>query len=62
MLKETEFYCVQCRNQVKLPKNNIYFGNDRNGRPRLVGEDRYGHSVFKYVKYSQADRLEQKYS
>jgi hypothetical protein len=60
-LKQTQFYCVQCRKRVTVPAQDIYFEHDRAGKPRLVASDKYGHQLFKYVKWSQAAQLARKY-
>lgn len=60
-LKQTEFYCVECRKRVKVPTEDIQVSIDKQGRPRLEGMDKYNHKLFKYIKFSHEDKLGKKF-
>jgi len=60
-LRETEFYCVQCRCKCKCAPKHIEYNTDRRGRPRLIGEDKYGHLMYKYIKFADATKMKKKY-
>lgn len=60
-MKENQFYCMACRKRCTCPSTHIEFQLDKNGRPRLYGDCKCGTDMYKYVKYSQADRLAKKY-
>jgi hypothetical protein len=61
-LKQQEFYCVECRKRVKCCADDIRIETDRAGKPRMIGEDKYGHLLFKYIKWDAEDRLARKYN
>jgi len=56
-----EFYCVQCRKIVNVKHTNTKVQYDRRNRPRLIGLDRENHVVYRYIKFRDADVLEQFY-
>lgn len=61
-MKQNEFYCVSCRKRVNCHPEDIRVKTDRNGRPRMVGYDKYDHKVFKYIKESDYSKLKKKYN
>lgn len=61
-LKQQEFYCVQCRARVKCPMDDIRVQTDRAGKPRMVCKDKYGHKLFKYIKWDSENKLRKKYN
>jgi hypothetical protein len=66
-LKQTEFYCVSCRDRVRLHPDDICVTNFRNkrmegGTPALVGVcNECDVNVTKFIKHKDEDRLADKY-
>jgi hypothetical protein len=61
-LKSRQFYCVSCRKIRTLPKDDIYFNHDKNGKPRLESQCKYcGTGLFRYVKLSTENSMIKKY-
>ena len=61
-LLKNQFYCVGCRDRVKLPSNKIRIGKDINKKPRLSGKCVICDSkVFRYVPEKDLKKLQKEY-
>jgi hypothetical protein len=47
---------------VKATAEDIRVKNDRAGSPRMVAKDKYGHKLFKYIKWDHEKKLKKKYN
>lgn len=60
-LTQQEFYCVESRKRIRVPKDKIKLKKDKRGRPRLVAKHQ-GCELYKYVKFADESKLKKKYN
>ena len=69
-MKDNEFYCLKCRKNVSIKKEDICFKNYKNSKminngkkaPTLVAEcSKCDSKMVKFVKHKDSEKLQEKF-